>query len=305
MTEITGIDHIYITVSDLARSEAFYDQVLLNALGFRKNKFTLGDDAHVQYFNRHFGYVLRPARNPAVHDAYAPGLHHFCLRVDSAYDVTSVAEQLRSRGIDASPAAQYPQYAPDYWATFFHDPDGIRLEVTNYRQERRERHDNWSCCSAGTAPELAPSFSGDIEIRLIRNEDIYSIIPLLQLLNATIPTPTLHERLTEMLTQGYQCAGLYHQGKLAGICGLWIMTKYYIGKHIEPDNVVLLPEYRGMGLGKQLMAWVYHYGQTQGCVASELNCYLPNARGHAFWENEGYTKTAYHYRRLIPLAILD
>jgi hypothetical protein len=23
------------------------------------------------------------------------------------------------------------------------DPDGIRLEVTNYRQERRERHDNW------------------------------------------------------------------------------------------------------------------------------------------------------------------
>ena len=33
----------------------------------------------------------------------------------------------------------YPEYAPDYYATFFSDPDGIRLEITNYRQERRKR----------------------------------------------------------------------------------------------------------------------------------------------------------------------
>jgi len=36
-----------------------------------------------------------------------------------------------------------PGYASDYWPVFFADPDGIRLEVTHYRQERRERHDNW------------------------------------------------------------------------------------------------------------------------------------------------------------------
>lgn len=298
MTEVIGIDHIYITVSDLARSEAFYDQVLLSTLGFRKNNFTLGGDAHVQYFNRHFGYVLRPARGQAAHDAYAPGLHHFCFRVNSADDVAAVAAQLRECGIDASPATHYPQYASDYWATFFNDPDGMRLEVTNYRMERRERHDHWSHCCATAQPESTPP-SGDIEIRLISNEEIYSIIPLLQLLNATIPEHTLRERLAEMLTQGYKCAGLYHQGKLAGICGLWIMTKYYVGKHLEPDNVVILPEYRSKGLGKQLMAWVYQYAQAQGCIASELNCYLPNERGHAFWEQEGYNKTAYHYRRLI------
>jgi glyoxylase I family protein len=37
MTEVTGIDHVYIAVSDPARSEAFYDLVMLQALGFRKN----------------------------------------------------------------------------------------------------------------------------------------------------------------------------------------------------------------------------------------------------------------------------
>ena len=143
MTEVIGIDHIYIAVSDLERSEIFYDRVLLEVLGFRKNKFTLGGDPHVQYFNRHFGYVLRPSRTQAAHDSYASGLHHFCLRVDSVAEVATVSAQLRSTGIEASEAKFYPEYAPDYWATYFTDPDGIRLEVTNYRLERRERHDNW------------------------------------------------------------------------------------------------------------------------------------------------------------------
>jgi glyoxylase I family protein len=143
MTEVTGIDHIYITVSDLQRSESFYDRVLLETLGFRKNSFALGGDTHIQYFNRHFGYVLRPSRLPNGHDAYSPGLHHFCLRVESIADVVTVADELRVLGVEATEAKLYAEYAPDYWATFFTDPDGIRLEVTNYRQERRDRHDHW------------------------------------------------------------------------------------------------------------------------------------------------------------------
>lgn len=143
MTEVTGIDHIYIAVSDLQRSEHFYDHVLHETLGFRKNRFTLGGDLHIQYFNRYFGYVLRSARNLNGHDSYAPGLHHCCFRVESIADVVVVANELRALGIDASEAKLHSEYAPDYWATFFTDPDGIRLEVTNYRQERRHRHDNW------------------------------------------------------------------------------------------------------------------------------------------------------------------
>jgi len=95
--EVIGIDHIYLTVSDLTLSERFYDQVLVEILGFRKSRFVLSNDEHLNYFNRHFGYVRL-----------------------------------------------YPEYAPDYWATFFTDPDGLRLEVTNYRQERRSRHDQWN-----------------------------------------------------------------------------------------------------------------------------------------------------------------
>lgn len=133
MTEVIGIDHIYIAVTDIQRSESFYDQILLEVLGFRKNKFTLGGEPHIQYFNRHFGYVLRPVRSSTLYDSYAPGLHHFCLRVKSAKDVEAAVNQLRALGIEVSEARLYAEYAPDYWATYFRDPDGIRLEITNYR----------------------------------------------------------------------------------------------------------------------------------------------------------------------------
>lgn len=142
MPEIIGIDHLYITVSDIARSERFYD-VVLAGLGFRKNDFVLGGERHVQYFNRHFGYVLRPARSARRHDSYTPGLHHLCFRVESAADVQEAARMLAAANIDVGEPRLYPEYAPDYFAVFFTDPDGIRLEITNYRLERRQRHDHW------------------------------------------------------------------------------------------------------------------------------------------------------------------
>jgi glyoxylase I family protein len=142
MPEIIGIDHVYVTVSNLERSEIFYD-IVMKVLGFRKNQFQLSGEKHIQYFNRHFGFVLRPARSALLHDPYAPGLHHFCLRVESEKEVNEAASQLRAQNISVSEPKRYPEYASDYFALFFSDPDGVRLEITNYRQERRERHDNW------------------------------------------------------------------------------------------------------------------------------------------------------------------
>jgi glyoxylase I family protein len=147
--EVTGIDHVYLSVLALHRSEQFYDAVMIQTLGFRKKKFVLASDPHIHYFNRHFGFVVRPARIQRVHQPYAPGLHHFCFRVDRASDVERIAKGLQSLGIAASDARLFPEYAPDYVATFFSDPDGLTLEVTNYRQERRQLHDFWDATNDG------------------------------------------------------------------------------------------------------------------------------------------------------------
>jgi len=142
VTEVLGIDHVYLSASDLDASTRFYE-VVMAILGFRFGRFEIGGEPHSSWHNRHFGFVLRPARNATRHDPYAPGLHHFCFRVDKADDVCAVAAALASAGIRVSSPRLYPEYAADYFATFFEDPDGLRLEVTNYRQERRDRHDHW------------------------------------------------------------------------------------------------------------------------------------------------------------------
>lgn len=146
--DVLGIDHVYLTVSDLEASERFYDSVLVGALGHVKARAPIGGDPHVHYINRHFSIALRPARSRAAHDAYAPGLHHFCLRVEDAAAVDRVAGRLVASGVAASAPRLYPEYAPDYYATFFADPDGLRLEVTNFRAERRERHASWVAWAA-------------------------------------------------------------------------------------------------------------------------------------------------------------
>ncbi len=141
--EVIGIDHVYVTVRDPEGSEGFYDRVM-GVLGFRKRRGTIGGDPHVHYYNRHYGYSLRPARESSPdHDPYAPGLHHFCFRVVDEAAVDRAARELGEAGVDATEPRYYPEYAPDYYATFFNDPDGIRLEVTNFREIRRKLMYDW------------------------------------------------------------------------------------------------------------------------------------------------------------------
>ncbi len=137
--EVLGIDHVYLSVRDLSRSRHFYDGVM-EVLGYRRAESVIAGDPHVHYFNRQFGFSLRPARpETPAHDPYAPGLHHFCFRVIDASAVDRAASELRVLGVVVTEPIYYPQYAPDYYAIFFDDPDGIRLEITNFREQRRQR----------------------------------------------------------------------------------------------------------------------------------------------------------------------
>ena len=141
--EVIGVDHIFVSVSDMETSERFYDRVMA-ILGFRKGEGNIGGDPHLFYHNRQMVYSLRPARHGAGgHDPYAPGLHHLCFRVVDEAAVDRAAEKLSEAGIDATEPRYYPEYAPDYYATFFEDPDGIRFEVMNFREMRRKVMYDW------------------------------------------------------------------------------------------------------------------------------------------------------------------
>jgi catechol 2,3-dioxygenase-like lactoylglutathione lyase family enzyme len=142
---VIGLDHVYVTVSDFAASTRFYDQ-LMAALGFRKGDKSIGGDPHAHYFNPVMQYSIRPARSAGPHDPYAPGLHHLCFQVEDRAAVDEAHRQLTALGVAATAPRRYPEYNPDYYATFFEDPDGIRLEIvarTPYRDEVASRWDDF------------------------------------------------------------------------------------------------------------------------------------------------------------------
>ena len=103
----------------------------------------IAGEPHAHYFNRITQYTIRPARGADGHDPYRPGLHHLCFRVAARADVDAIVAALRDVGVEVTVPALYPEYAPDYYATFFTDPDGIRLEVVAHRIMRSLVRDHW------------------------------------------------------------------------------------------------------------------------------------------------------------------
>ena len=139
----------------------------------------------------------------------------------------------------------------------------------------------------------------NITIKIIRKEEILSILPLLKTLNTTTPETILIERILTMVNENYECVGLYDENLLIGICGLWYMTRHYIGKSVEPDHVIIDQEYQNKGLGKKLFEWIYNYAISKGCEASELNTYVQNRKSHKFYYNEGYEIYGFHFVKIL------
>ena len=123
-------NHVDLTVSDLERSVAFYDSLLTN-LGFVRSTGYAGE---VPNWTRAdggatFSIGLHAARRRMPHDRYAPGLHHLAFHAGSRDEVDAVHELVRSTGAAVlDPPAEY-DYTPGYYAVFFADPDGLKLEV--------------------------------------------------------------------------------------------------------------------------------------------------------------------------------
>ena len=128
-----AVDHFDLVVSDFERSEAFY-LGLLEPLGWRKTGKIAGERGEpVQYFNRgETAFSLRQAQSdahPTPFDRYAVGLHHVAFGAPSREAVDERAEWLRAQGAEIESGPKEYDYRPGYYAVFFYDPDGIKLEL--------------------------------------------------------------------------------------------------------------------------------------------------------------------------------
>jgi len=134
---VRGVDHLDLVVSDLERSLEFYNE-LLRPLGFTRNSEIVGERGErVVYIGGTGGpsVSLRQSQTDAdttTYDRYALGIHHLAFAAADREAVDERAAWLRERGAEIeSDPAEY-DYAPGYYAVFFYDPDGLKLEIVHH-----------------------------------------------------------------------------------------------------------------------------------------------------------------------------
>ncbi len=136
--------------------------------------------------------------------------------------------------------------------------------------------------------------------KIIDKKEINSVIPLVQeLTDNKFPDSVLENRFAEMITQNYECAVVFEEENLIGVCGLWYCTRHYSGKSVELDHVFINEKYRNQGLGKEFMDWIDTYIMKKGCESVELNTYVQNYPSHKFYYNQGFEILGYHFLKKV------
>jgi glyoxylase I family protein len=138
---IVGLGHVDLVCRDLARSLAFYAAVF-GPLALEAPFLVEGERGEQIHYLRFptpgsGSLGLRQALEAQEFELYAPGLHHLALTVESASDVDAAHAAAVEAGAEVLHEPRlWPQYHPEYYATFFLDPDGFRIEVASARDAR-------------------------------------------------------------------------------------------------------------------------------------------------------------------------
>jgi glyoxylase I family protein len=151
---IRAIDHLNIVVADLERSVRFYTEVL----GFTKTNEAYLEGEWIDRIvglpgvKGHVAYVVAPAGEPRIEllcyeapkgtslaansEANTRGLRHVAFQVD---DIAAVVARLRAAGAPVFsepvrvPAGVVRHDAGEKTLVYFLDPDGVILELAEYR----------------------------------------------------------------------------------------------------------------------------------------------------------------------------
>ena len=137
-----------------------------------------------------------------------------------------------------------------------------------------------------------------LEFRELTIRDSNTIVPLANKLHPAIAPEIIRAYLAEMFKfPTYHCFGLWQNHKLVAISNGWITVRFYSGKQLEVDNVIVDPDLRSQGVGKYFFAHIQEWALQNDCKTIELNTYVQNSKSHKFYFNEGYKILGFHFQK--------
>ena len=129
---MTGaVHHVFLTVNDLDRSRAFYAR-LMPRLGYPSSWEFGGGVGWLSPTGSFWIKQASPEMTGATFSKDRVGLCELAFRAESREHVDALARNLAGIGARVlDPPREYPEYVPGYYAVFFADPDGIKLELVH------------------------------------------------------------------------------------------------------------------------------------------------------------------------------
>jgi glyoxylase I family protein len=130
----TGIHHVDLVVSSIERSLPFYRD-LLGPLGWHGVTEVQGERGETIWYLWGPGSSLgvREALSPreTPFDRYEIGIHHVAFEAPSRPAVDERAAWVSTQGVEMESGPEEYWYSPGYYAVFFYDPDGMKLEIVH------------------------------------------------------------------------------------------------------------------------------------------------------------------------------
>ena len=130
----TGIHHIDLVVSSIERSLPFYRD-LLGPLGWHGVTEVQGErDETIWYLwgpGSSLGVREALTTREAPFDRYEIGVHHVAFEAASRAAVDERAAWVSAQGGEIESGPEEYWYSPGYYAVFFYDPDGMKLEIVH------------------------------------------------------------------------------------------------------------------------------------------------------------------------------
>jgi GNAT superfamily N-acetyltransferase len=138
-----------------------------------------------------------------------------------------------------------------------------------------------------------------LEIHLVKMrtmDEIYGTYPLIRTLTPDIDYEKFVIIQDAMMLQGYQCVGAYDQDNLLrGLCGFWVTHRFYCGKAIRVDNIIVDKDCKGLGIGEALLKSVEKEAQSLGGCSIILDAYVSSKESHEFYLRNDMSVIGVHF----------
>ncbi len=142
----------------------------------------------------------------------------------------------------------------------------------------------------------------ECELRPATAEDVDAVYGLIcELKQAELDRSAFHAGFAANLldhNMRYQLAE--QNGHIIGMIGLHMQFHLHHANWIgEIQELVVMPQARGLRVGSQLLAWAEEFARQTGAEMTELSTSVKRLDAHRFYLREGYTQS--HFRFTKPL----